>query len=119
MREIFFLPIFIYKILKLTKKKYDIIHLNDSSLIIIAPILSYFSDAKIICHIRTRIDKSKLSKLFYLISKKYIKKFICIDETTFSTSIDKSKSIIIYNIFDLRKNSKIKKKVKNKINIGF
>ena len=119
LREIFFLPIFIYKILKLTKKKYDIIHLNDSSLIIIAPILSYFSDAKIICHIRTRIDKSKLSKLFYLISKKYIKKFICIDETTFSTSIDKSKSIIIYNIFDLRKNSKIKKKVKNKINIGF
>tara|TARA_A100001015_G_scaffold236692_1_gene269025 strand:+ start:9321 stop:10478 length:1158 start_codon:yes stop_codon:yes gene_type:complete len=118
-REIFYFFIFLLTIFKI-KKKYDIIHLNDTNLIIIAPLLKFLFKANIICHVRTRVNINKLSALIYFISKKYIDKFICIDKSTFSTSPDKKKSIIIYNIFDDKKNKKkYSKRNKKKFKIGF
>ncbi len=115
-REIFyFITSFIY-LLNLKKNKYDIIHLNDSNLIICAPLLKYFFKSKIICHIRTRIDK-KIPFLISYISTNYIDKFICIDKTTYSTSPLKKKTVIIYNIFKREKNKKILRK--NFFYVGF
>ena len=110
LRELLYLPIFIYVLFLLSKKKYDLVHLNDTNLIMIAPILKFFFKSKIICHIRTRVDKKRVPKLITLISKKFIDKYICIDQSTFSTSIETKKSTIIYNIFNQKKKSiKIKK----------
>ena len=54
------------------------------------------------------------------ISKKYIDRFICIDKSTFFTSPNKKKSVIIYNIFN---NQNLKKKISIKKNklfyVGF
>jgi len=118
-REIFYFFIFLLTVFKI-KKKYDIIHLNDTNLIILAPFLKFIFKANIICHVRTRVNITKVSTLIYYISKKYIDKFICIDKSTFSTSPNKKKSIIIYNIFDNKKNKKkYLKKNKKKFRIGF
>jgi len=120
LREFLYFPLFIYKVFQISKKKYDLIHLNDTNLIAIAPILKLFFRSKIICHIRTRVDKKRLPKLITLISKKFIDKYICIDQSTFSTSIEKKKSIIIYNIFNQKKKIyKKKKKINTILTIGF
>ena len=118
-RELIYFLIFFVSILRI-KKKYDLIHLNDTNLIIISPLLKFFFKSKIICHVRTRVDKKNLSKLIISISKKYIDKFICIDETTFSTSPYKKKSVIIYNIFNNNdKKNIISNKNKKLFNVGF
>ena len=75
LREFFYFFSFLFKIFKI-KKEYDIIHLNDTNLIVIAPLLKYFFKSKIICHVRTRVNKKKLSKVILFISKKYIDRFI-------------------------------------------
>ena len=71
-REIVYLFFFLLK-LKNLKKNYDLIHLNDTNLIIIAPLLKFFFNIKIICHVRTRVDKDKIPKLIKLISKNILK----------------------------------------------
>ena len=120
LRELLYLPIFIYVLFLLSKKKYDLVHLNDTNLIMIAPILKFFFKSKIICHIRTRVDKKRVPKLITLISKKFIDKYICIDQSTFSTSKETKKSTIIYNIFNQKKKIyKNKKKIKTTLTIGF
>ena len=118
LREIIFLFIFLLKIFQI-EKKYDLIHLNDTNLIIIAPILKFFFKSKIICHVRTRVKKNKIPKLVYFISKKYIDKYICIDKSTFSTTPNKKKSTIIYNIFQSKKLKKKKSNKKNFFRVGF
>lgn len=110
-REILYFFLFLFSVFKI-KKKYDIIHLNDTNLIIISPLLKYFFKGKIICHVRTRVSTKKIPKLILFLSKKYIDRFICIDKSTFFTSPNRKKSVIIYNIFNnqnLRKKISIKK----------
>ena len=119
LREFFYFFSFLFKIFKI-KKKYDIIHLNDTNLIVIAPLLKYFFKSKIICHVRTRVNKKKLSKVILFISKKYIDRFICIDKSTYSTSPYKKKSVIIYNIFNSQNLKKIiSKNKKHLFYVGF
>ena len=117
LREIIFFLFFLLSICQI-KKKYDIIHLNDTNLIIIAPLIKFFFKSKIICHVRTRVKKNKIPKFIDYISKKYIDKFICIDKSTLSTSPDKIKSIIIYNIFKNKRSNK-KKSSKKNFCVGF
>lgn len=112
LREFIFLLFFLIKIIQI-KKKYDLIHLNDTNLIIIAPLLKFFFKTKIICHVRTRVKKNKIPKFIYFISNKFVDKYICIDKSTFSTSPNKKKSIIIYNVFNNKKFKK-KKRIKEK-----
>lgn len=110
-----------YNLLKKIKNKnYDLIHLNDSNLIVIAPLLKKLFKKKIVCHIRTRLDTSNyfFKKIIKKIAKKYIHKFICIDKTTYSTSYYKNKSVLIYNIFNKKKIT-TKNKKKNFFTIGF
>ena len=116
LREIIFFFVFLLKIFPI-REKYDLIHLNDTNLIILAPIFKFFCKSKIICHVRTRVRK-KIPKFIYLISKKYIDKYICIDKSTFSTSPNKAKSEIIYNIF-YREEKKKRLNNKKKFCVGF
>ena len=117
-REIYYFVFTFYTFYKLRKNNYDLIHLNDSSLIILAPIIKKLFKVNIICHIRTRLEKKKhiFKKIINRISKKYISCFICIDQSTYSTSLERKKSYIIYNIFS---GKKIKSKKNNSFNIGF
>jgi glycosyltransferase involved in cell wall biosynthesis len=109
---------FLLKIFQI-KKKYNLIHLNDTNLIIIAPILKFFFKSKIICHVRTRVKKNKIPSFVNFISKNYIDKYICIDKSTFSTSPNKKKSIIIYNVFQSAKLNKKKSNKKKFFCVGF
>jgi len=118
LREIYYLIFTIYTFYKLKNNNYDLVHLNDSSLIILAPLIKKIYKVNIICHIRTRIEKKKnlFTNLIKNISKRYISCFICIDQSTYSTSIMKSRSQIVYNIFS---GNKIFKKKYNNFNVGF
>jgi len=120
LREFFYFFVFLYKVIKLKKNNYDIIHLNDSNLLVIAPLLKFIFKTKIICHVRTRMIVKNLPKFILFISKNYINKFVCIDKSTFSTSPNKNKSIIIYNIFNISKSLNVPAKKNNKFFIvGF
>ncbi len=105
LRELYYFIFTYVNFNKIKKNNYDLIHLNDSNLIILSPIIYTLFKKKIICHIRTRLDNSEyfFKRLIIKISKNYIHKFICIDKTTYSTSFDKKKSVIIYNIFKTKK----------------
>ena len=84
-----------YNLLKKIKNKnYDLIHLNDSNLIVIAPLLKKLFKKKIVCHIRTRLDTSNyfFKKIIKKIAKKYIHKFI----KSFTISPGKSRQDCIF-----------------------
>jgi glycosyltransferase involved in cell wall biosynthesis len=117
-REFYYLFFTISIFFQLRKKNYDLIHLNDSNLIILSPLIKFLFKKKIICHVRTRLENNKyfLKPLLTFLIKRYIDKIICIDQSTLATSYYKSKSIIIYNIFN---HKKINKKPNKKFNIGF
>jgi glycosyltransferase involved in cell wall biosynthesis len=118
LREFYYLLFTISIFFKLRNKNYDLIHLNDSNLIILCPLIKFFFKKKIICHVRTRLETNKyfLKPLITFLIKKFIDKIICIDQTTLATSYVKSKSIIIHNIFKPKKKNKTSNK---KFNIGF
>lgn len=119
LREIIFLPFFIFKLFLLSKNRYDLIHLNDTNLLVIAPLIKLFFKSRIVCHIRTRVDKKRLPRIINLISKNFIDKYVCIDKTTFSTTIERKKSIIVYNILNEVKGKNIAKKFTIPMRIGF
>ena len=64
--------------------------------------IKYFFDAKTFCHVRTRLETNKffLKSIITKFTREYVSKLVCIDKTTYDTSFLKSKSIIIYNIFN-------------------
>jgi glycosyltransferase involved in cell wall biosynthesis len=119
LREIYYFIFTFYTFFRLRNNNYDLIYLNDSSLIILAPLIKKIYKVNIICHIRTRVEKKK--HLFYNyiknISEKYISCFVCIDQSTYSTSLIKEKSYIVYNIFSGKKITK--KKTHDNFNVGF
>lgn len=118
-RELFFLPFTFFLIFKLRNRNYNIIHLNDTNLIILVPILKFFfNNIKILCHIRTRLSNKKffLKKYISDIINKDIDYLIAIDKSTYSTSYNKKKTKIIYNIFNFKK---IIFKRRNNFNVGF
>ncbi len=110
LREFYYLIFTLFTFYKLKKNNYDLVHLNDSSLIILAPMIKKIYKVNIICHIRTRLEKKKhlFTNLIKYISKKYISCFICIDQSTYSTSLIKKRSQIVYNIFSGKKITKKK-----------
>ena len=81
--------------------------------------IKYFFDAKIICHDRTSLETNKffLKSIITRVTREYVSKLVCIDKTTYDTSFLKSKSIIIYNIFNSKKINK--KKSLKKFYVGF
>ena len=110
LREIYYLIFTLYTFYKLRNNNYDLVHLNDSSLIILAPVIKKIYKVNIICHIRTRLERKRhlFTNLIKYISKKYISCFICIDQSTYSTSSKKSDHKL-FIIFFLEK--KLSKKI--------
>ena len=124
LREIF---LFIYNFfyfakLRFYKKKFDLIILNDLTLLPLTFILKFFFRCKVISYVRSKQNKfNKLRSSFqeYLINKN-IDKLIYIDKDVKSTVSNKiiAKAEILYNSFYLPK-KKPKYKKKKQLNIGF
>ena len=124
LREIF---LFIYNIFYFTKlkfyfKKFDLIILNDLTLLPITPILKFFFKCKIVSYVRSKqntFNELRSSLQANLINKN-IDKLIFIDKDVKDTVSNKVKvkSEILYNSFHLPK-KKPKHKKKNQLNIGF
>lgn len=77
LRELYaFLYFFLFLIkLKLKFNKISFFHLNELELIICAPLINLFFDAKITAHLRSRIEQKK-GKIRSNILKKIIKKYL-------------------------------------------
>ena len=123
LRELYaFLYFFLFLIkLKLKFNKISFFHLNELELIICAPLINLFFDAKITAHLRSRIEKKKgkiRSNILKKLVKKYLFKIITIDYDCYETTPLKKITKIIYNgIF--HKHLKIPKKNNPLLTFGF
>ena len=123
LRELYaFLYFFLFLIkLKLKFNKISFFHLNELELIICAPLINLFFDAKITAHLRSRLEKKKgkiRSNVLKKLIKKYLFKIIAIDYDCYETTSLKKITKIIYNgIF--HKNLKISKKNNSLLTFGF
>ena len=123
LRELYaFLYFFLFLIkLKLKFNKISFFHLNELELIICAPLINLFFDAKMTAHLRSRIEKKKgkiRSNILKKLIKKYLFKIITIDYDCYETTPLKKITKIIYNgIF--HKHLKISKKNNSLLTFGF
>ena len=123
LRELYaYLYFFLFLIkLKLKFNKISFFHLNELELIICAPLINLFFDAKITAHLRSRIEKKKgkiRSNILKKLIKKYLFKIIAIDYDCYETTPLKKITKIIYNgIF--YQNLKISKKNNSLLTFGF
>ena len=123
LRELYaFLYFFLFLIkLKLKFNKISFFHLNELELIICAPLINLFFDAKITAHLRSRIEKKKgkiRSNILKKLIKKHLFKIIAIDYDCYETTPLKKITKIIYNgIF--HKNLNISKKNNSLLTFGF
>jgi glycosyltransferase involved in cell wall biosynthesis len=120
-REFFAFPLFLINLLYIKFfYKFDIIHLNDSNLIILSPLLKKIYNIPIVCHIRTILFNKNFffKNLFIQISEKYISYFLCIDKACKDSVYFSSNKEIIYNIYNFDKNNFFKKK-DNCVRFGF
>ncbi len=100
-REIFFLP---FSILALMRAKrldiqFDLIHVNEITLLPVAVIAKWIFHIPMVMHIRSlqRSDSGVLTRFYYKVLRQTIDTIICIDETVKSsvpTSVD---SVVIHN----------------------
>ena len=106
---------------KLKFKKIEKFHLNELELIIIAPLLKFFFDAKITSHLRSPLEMKKGKnriRLLKFLCKKYLQKIISIDMDCYRTSPLKKITKVIYNSINL-KNISVKNKKNKIITFGF
>ncbi len=122
-REVFAMFYFLFFLIYLKLKFNNIshFHLNEFELSIISPLLKFFFEAKVTCHLRSplEIKKGKFRyKFLKRICEKYLDKIITIDNDCFKTSPNKKNSLIIYNGIN-KKNIITKNKKRKIITFGF
>jgi len=118
LREIFYLPFFFLKILSLRKEKFDIVHINEITLIY-SLILSKLLLSKTVMHVRVMMCTKKNLRYKFLLNifKKYADQIIVIDESV-KSSLDDSLSVnIIHNGMSID-NVNIKKVQRDKFTVG-
>lgn len=100
-REIFFLP---FSILALMRAKrlgiqFDLIHVNEITLLPIAVIAKWVFHIPMVMHIRSlqRSDSSMLTRFYYKVLRQTIDTIICIDETVKSSVPASVDSVVIHN----------------------
>ncbi len=122
-REVFAIFYFFFFLIYLKLKfiKISYFHLNEIELSIISPLLKFFFETKVTCHLRSPLEMKK-GKLRYKFLKKicenYLDKIISIDNDCFKTSPNKKNSVIIYNGIN-KKNVNAKSKKRKTITFGF
>lgn len=104
-REMFFLPFSIIALMraKLLDIQFDIIHVNEITVLPVAVIAKWIFRAPMVMHIRSlqKSDSGLITKFYYKVLRKTVGTIICIDETVKSslpTSID---SVVIHNGINL------------------
>lgn len=119
-REIFYIFPTLYSclVLKIYRKKIDIIHINDSTAL---PIIFFFKilfDSKIILHVRSRLKKDNyISDFISSIILKYIDQVIVIDNTVKKSLKFRQKVTVIRNIIVSKK--KLRKIHSNYLRVGY
>lgn len=122
-REIFVIPFFLISIIKakVRWKNFDIIHLNEITMIPCVYILRlFFKNSKIISSVRSiqRSKKNKRYKILENIYFKYIDLFICIDQNVYNSVSNNLNKICIHNIFSSEKKNSSKKSKRSKMTVG-
>lgn len=100
-REIFFLP---FSILALMRAKrlgiqFDLIHVNEITLLPVAVIAKWFFHIPMVMHIRSlqRSDSGALTRFYYKVLRQTIDTIICIDETVKSSVPASIDSVVVHN----------------------
>jgi len=100
-RELFFLPFSIMALMQAKRLviQFDLIHVNEITLLPVAVIAKWIFHIPMVMHIRSlqRSDSGVLTRLYYKVLGKTIDTIICIDDTVKSsvpTSVD---SVVIHN----------------------
>lgn len=116
-REIIYFVLFFFYCfwLKLTYKKFDLIHFNEITLLPCL-IIKLFFNCSVSSHIRSKQNTKKtlMYKIFLGLIKKFIWRMIAIDNDVYETSYYRNNTIICKNFLNTFKNKKkiIKKKSK-------
>lgn len=100
-RELFFLPYSFIALIKAKRLgiKFDLIHVNEITLLPVVVIAKWIFDIPVVMHIRSlqKSDGGIKSKLYYKLLSKTIDSVICIDETVKSSVPLIIDSIIVHN----------------------
>lgn len=100
-REIFFLPFSIIALMraKLLDIQFDLIHVNEITLLPVAVIAKWIFRVPMVMHIRSlqRSDSGVLTKFYYKALRETVDTIICIDETVKSSVPTNIDSIVIHN----------------------
>ena len=100
-RELFFLPYSLIALIKAKRLgiKFDLIHVNEITLLPVAVIAKWIFRIPVVMHIRSlqKSDSGIKSKLYYKLLSKTINSVICIDETVKSSMPLNIDSIIVHN----------------------
>lgn len=100
-RELFFLPYSLIALIKAKRLgiKFDLIHVNEITLLPVAVIAKWIFRIPVVMHIRSlqKSDSGIKSKLYYKLLSKTINSVICIDETVKSSVPLNIDSIIVHN----------------------
>ena len=107
--ELAFIPFLLIQLLYIKiykKEKFEIIHANESVLVLSGLIAKCIFNSKLILHIRSRQNKNLISNIFYKKIFNYVDLFIAIDEFTKETLPKPyiNKCIIIYNTQSISNN---------------
>lgn len=112
LRELFYLPFLILKLMLLKKYKFEIVHVNDSTQIY-SIIFSKLLFNKVVVHVRAlqrKVDNFRYKFINYIL-KKYSDKIIAIDQTVRS-SLDESLDVVVIHNGITLSNIQINKKKK-------
>lgn len=116
-REIIYFVLFFFYCfwLKLTYKKFDLIHFNEITLLPCL-IIKLFFNCSVSSHIRSKQNTKKtlMYKIFLGLIKKFVWRMVAIDNDVYETSYYRNNTIICKNFLNTFKNKKkiIKKKSK-------
>jgi glycosyltransferase involved in cell wall biosynthesis len=122
-REIYHLPVTIFKLLKLLKNnRFDLVIINDAPLAIYSILIKKLTKSKVLLYVRSvQNDKKSLrTKMFEKILMKFVDSIIAIDFTV-KKSLPKSvyfKTNVIHNGF-YRPNKKLSNTSKDYFGVGF
>lgn len=101
LREFFFLPFSILALLRARHMnvKFDLIHVNEITLLPVALIAKYLFKLPLVMHIRSlqRHSKDNVSEFYFHIVRKVADKLICIDETVKKSLPEEIESVVIHN----------------------
>lgn len=104
-REIFFFPFSVISLVraKLLEIEFDLIHVNEITLLPVAVIAKWIFRVPMVMHIRSlqRVDGSSLTRFYYKVLLKTVDTIVCIDETVKSSLPISIDSIVIHNGINL------------------